>query len=170
MLRNKTFTLNIIYKSKSSSLSFSGQQNLAVPGAHVSRAPSTTITTSSTARSPRASPSPARAGSTNRTARSVSRGRPTETRKLSQRKPSSQRKAYTGEVPSIQTENSEPEEDDEMAMSRQMSMTHTRKSPGRPMSNLLNRSVSADPNLNDPAIKAKIGNRMTKTVNKTIGI
>ena len=57
-----------------------------------------------------------------------------------------------------------------MAMSRQMSMTHTRKSPGRPMSNLLNRSVSADPNLNDPAIKAKIGNRMTKTVNKTIGI
>ena len=149
---------------------FSGQQNLAVPGTHVSRAPSTTITTSSTARSPRASPSPARAGSTNRTARSVSRGRPTEARKLSQRKPSAQQKPYTGEVPSIQTENSEPEEDNEMAMSRQMSMTNTRKSPGRPMSNLLNRSVSHDPNaLNDPNIKAKIGNRMTKTVNKTIG-
>jgi len=159
----------ITRKRSKSPLPRSGQQNLAVPGTHVSRAPSTTITTSSTARSPRASPSPARAGSTNRTARSVSRGRPTEARKLSQRKPSAQQKPFTGEVPSIQTENSEPEDDDTMAMSRQMSMTHTRKSPGRPMSNLLNRSVSADPNLNDPAIKAKIGNRMTKTVNKTIG-
>ena len=160
--KNKTFTLNIIYKSKSSTLSFSGQQNLAVPGAHVSRAPSTTITTSSTARSPRASPS--RAVTTNRGARSVSRGRPTEARKLSQRKPSTQQKPYTGEVPVIQTENSEPEDDDMAYAARQNSV----KAPGRPMS-VLNRSISADPNLNDPAIRAKIGNRMTKTVNKTIG-
>ena len=162
--KNKTFTLNIIYKSKSSTLSFSGQQNLAVPGAHVSRAPSTTITTSSTARSPRASPSPSRAVTTNRGARSVSRGRPTEARKLSQRKPSTQQKPYTGEVPVIQTENSEPEDDDMAYAARQNSV----KAPGRPMS-VLNRSISADPNLNDPAIRAKIGNRMTKTVNKTIG-
>jgi hypothetical protein len=41
-----------------------------------------------------------------------------------------------------------------------------RKSPGRAA---INRSISADPNLNDPEIQAKIGNRMTKTVEKTIG-
>ena len=161
--------LNIINKSKFPTF-FSGQQNLAVPGAHVSRAPSTTITTSSIARSPRASPSPSRANTTSRGARSVSRGRPTEARKLSQRKPSAQQKPYTGEVPLIQTENSEPE-DDEMAYARQNSAyprQNSVKAPGRPMS-VLNRSISADPNLNDPAIRAKIGNRMTKTVNKTIG-
>lgn len=43
-----------------------------------------------------------------------------------------------------------------------------RKSPGRSI-NALNRSISADPNLNDPNVQAKIGNRMTKTINKTIG-
>ena len=42
----------------------------------------------------------------------------------------------------------------------------SRKSPGRFP---LNRSISADPNLNDPKIRAKIGNRQIKTVNKTIG-
>jgi hypothetical protein len=42
-----------------------------------------------------------------------------------------------------------------------------RKSPaGRAA---INRSISADPNLNDPEIAAKIGNRMTKTVEKSIG-
>ena len=82
----------------------SGQSNLSVPGAHVSRTPSTTITTKSTARSPRASPSPARASSTSRAApRSVSRGRPTEARKVSQRKPSSQT-PYTGDIPTIKTD------------------------------------------------------------------
>jgi len=161
---------DVTRKRSKSPLPRSGQQNLAVPGAHVSRAPSTTITTSSTARSPRASPSPSRANTTSRGARSVSRGRPTEARKLSQRKPSAQQKPYTGEVPLIQTENSEPE-DDEMAYARQNSAyprQNSVKAPGRPMS-VLNRSISADPNLNDPAIRAKIGNRMTKTVNKTIG-
>ena len=137
----------------------SGQSNLSVPGAHVSRTPSTTITTKSTARSPRASPSPARASSTSRAApRSVSRGRPTEARKVSQRKPSSQT-PYTGDIPTIKTEETE-EADDAMAASR--------KSPGRSM-NVLNRSISADPNLNDPNVRAKIGNRQVKTVNKTIG-
>ena len=41
-----------------------------------------------------------------------------------------------------------------------------RKSPGR---TAINRSISADPNMNDPEIQAKIGNRMTKTVEKSIG-
>ena len=41
-----------------------------------------------------------------------------------------------------------------------------RKSPGRAP---INRSISADPNMNDPEIQAKIGNRMTKTVEKSIG-
>ena len=41
-----------------------------------------------------------------------------------------------------------------------------RKSPGRAA---INRSISADPNMNDPEIQAKIGNRMTKTVEKSIG-
>lgn len=36
--------------------------------------------------------------------------------------------------------------------------------PGR-----FDRSISADPNLNDPAIQAKIGNRATKVVQKSIG-
>lgn len=49
-------------------------------------------------------------------------------------------------------------------------MSTKRKSPGRTTKpTALNRSYSADPNLNDPAIQAKIGNRMTKTVDKTIG-
>ena len=47
-------------------------------------------------------------------------------------------------------------------------MAASRKSPGRSM-NVLNRSISADPNLNDPNVRAKIGNRQVKTVNKTIG-
>ena len=132
------------------------QQNLAVPGAHVSRAPSTTITTRSTARSPRASPSPSRTSVSNRAPRSPSRGRTTEARKVSQRTPSSQR-PFSGEIPTIRTEETSPI--DTMA---------SRKSPGRTM-NVLNRSMSADPNLNDPKIQAKIGNRMTKTINKTIG-
>jgi len=34
---------------------------------------------------------------------------------------------------------------------------------------LLNRSMSCDPNLDDPAVQAKIGGRLTKTINKTIG-
>jgi hypothetical protein len=29
--------------------------------------------------------------------------------------------------------------------------------------------MSAEPDLNDPAVQAKIGNRATKTVDKTIG-
>ena len=33
----------------------------------------------------------------------------------------------------------------------------------------MNRSISADPQLNDPAILAKIGNRATKVVQKSIG-
>jgi len=144
-------------KRSKSPLPRSGQQNLAVPGARASRAPSTTITTRSTARSPRASPSPARASSTSRVPRSPSRGRPIEARKVSQRKPSSQR-PYTGDVPTIKTEEIDPED----------TMAASRKSPGRSM-NVLNRSISADPNLNDPKVQAKIGNRMTKTINKTIG-
>ena len=143
---------------------FSGQQNLAVPGAHVSRAPSTTITTRSTVRSPRASPSPSRTSTTNRAPRSPSRGRPTEARSVSQLKPSSQR-AYTGDVPTIRTEESDTE--DTMATA-QRRLNGSRKSPGKSM-NVLNRSISADPDLNDPKIQAKIGNRMTKTINKTIG-
>jgi len=149
----------ITRKRSKSPVPRSGQSNLSVPGAHVSRTPSTTITTKSTARSPRASPSPARASSTSRAApRSVSRGRPTEARKVSQRKPSSQT-PYTGDIPTIKTEETE-DADDAMAASR--------KSPGRSM-NVLNRSISADPNLNDPNVRAKIGNRQVKTVNKTIG-
>ena len=35
---------------------------------------------------------------------------------------------------------------------------------------LLNRSMSCDPNLDDPAVQAKIGGRLTKTINKTIGM
>ena len=60
-------------------------------------------------------------------------------------------------MPSIKTD--EIESEDAMAMAQ-------RKSPGRFP---LNRSVSADPNLNDPKIQAKIGNRQIKTINKTIG-
>jgi hypothetical protein len=66
-------------------------------------------------------------------------------------------------------------------------MSTKRKSPGRTVPPNLNRSISADPRngktgynrsvsaensdprLNDPAIQAKIGNRQTKTVEKTIG-
>ena len=76
-------------------------------------------------------------------------------------------------------------------------MSTKRKSPGRTVPPNLNRSISADPKsksgynrslssgsngkntpssngntdprLNDPAIQAKIGNRQTKTVEKTIG-
>ena len=33
----------------------------------------------------------------------------------------------------------------------------------------INRSFSADPDLNDPAIQAKIGNRATKVVQRSIG-
>lgn len=62
-------------------------------------------------------------------------------------------------------------------------MSTKRKSPGRTLPPGINRSISADPrnksaynrsmsaepNLNDPEIQAKIGNRMTKTVDKQIG-
>ena len=122
----------------------------------MSRAPSTTITTRSTARSPRASPSPSRTGATSRAPRSPSRGRNTEPRKVSQRTSSSQR-PFSGEVPTIRTEDTSPI--DTMA---------SRKSPGRSI-NALNRSISADPNLNDPKVQAKIGNRAVKQINKTIG-
>ena len=143
----------------------SGQHNLAVPGAaHVSRTPSTTITTRSTVRSPRASPSPSRANSVNRAPRSPSRGRPTETRKVSQRNPSSQR-PYTGQVPSIKTEELESED----TMPPKLRTQASRDKPSLPGRFPLNRSMSADPNLNDPKIQAKIGNRQIKTVNKTIG-
>ena len=30
--------------------------------------------------------------------------------------------------------------------------------------------MSCDPNLDDPAVQAKIGGRLTKTINKTIGM
>ena len=155
--KNITYSIRCTLLSSTFLLISSGQQNLAVPGAHTSRPPSTTITTRSTARSPRASPSPARASSTSRVPRSPSRGRPIETRKVSQRKPSSQR-PYTGDVPTIKTEETDAED----------TMAASRKSHGRSM-NVLNRSISADPNLNDPKVQAKIGNRMTKTINKTIG-
>ena len=44
----------------------------------------------------------------------------------------------------------------------------SRKSPGRSI-NALNLHMSGGHNINDPNIQAKIGNRMTKTINKTIG-
>ena len=69
-------------------------------------------------------------------------------------------------MPSIKTEELESEDEMQRAKLRTQA---SRDKPSLPGRFPLNRSMSADPNLNDPKIQAKIGNRQIKTINKTIG-